>query len=253
MQTWTATLGRSAPREPVLVIGPDDALRRALTREIEALRMPVVTADDLRTAVRDDAPASARASTVLVPERAIRTDTFEQELAALRIRTGSPGLVPIAFGRSPDPARRRALRQAGVDLALFGRFGRHALRFQINRALSPWSARRPRGELRAPMEWRTRTHACGRSKAVRCYSLSSRGAYFVTPRPWVVGSQLAIELPIPRGTLLLAGHVLYTRMGDEDGGRGLPRGMAVGFDPLSEHLERVIRADVSATQRALEV
>ncbi|MBJ18630.1 MAG: hypothetical protein GY910_18105 [bacterium] len=79
-------------------------------------------------------------------------------MAKLRIRTHSPRLVPIAFGRAPSDARRLEIRQAGVGLALFGHFGRHALRFQINPARAPFPERAHQGELGAPKEWRTRTY-----------------------------------------------------------------------------------------------
>ncbi len=250
MNTWNGTHLTPLTQDPILVLGPDGPFRRALTNEVEALPAPVLVADSLRQAI-DEAPAFECApGIVLVPEAWI-DDDFETGLAELRIRAGSPALVPIAFGRAPDDERRREIRQAGVDLALFGRFGRHALRFQVNRAVSPWADRSPRGERRAPVEWRTRTYSSGKEKSVRCYSLSSGGAYFVTPRPWVVGSDVALELPVGRDRLLVSGRILYTNMGD--GRNGLPRGMAVAFRPLSEHIQQVIREDVTTTHEALEV
>jgi Tfp pilus assembly protein PilZ len=237
--------------DPILVVAPDDEFRAVLAREIESLPARVQLADDLDRAEAShfDRPPHV----VLIAQQEIDADAIEQRLAALRIRTGDPDLVPIAFGRAPTRARRLALRQAGVDLALFGRFGRHALRFQINRARASWARRAPRGELRAPMEWRTRIFSSGRTKEARCYSLSSGGAYFVTPRPFVVGSEIALELPIGRRRLLVAGHVLYTGTGDTSANHGLPRGMAIGFDPLSERVQNVIRRGISASQRGLQV
>lgn len=88
---------------------------------------------------------------------------------------------------------------------------------------------------------------------MRCYSLSSGGAYFVTPRPWVVGSDITLELPVGRERLLVAAHILYTNMANASDRRSLPRGMAVAFRPLSEHIQQVIRQDVTATHQALEV
>ena len=237
--------------DPILVVAPDDEFRTVLAREIESLPARVRLADDLvqAEATRVDRPPHV----VLIAQQEIDPDCIEQQLAALRIRSGDPDLVPIAFGRAPTEARRQALREAGVDLALFGRFGRNALRFQINRARASWSRRAPRGELRAPMEWRTRIFSSGRTKEARCYSLSSGGAYFVTPRPFVVGSEIALELPIGRRRLLVAGHVLYTSTGDTGANHGLPRGMAIGFDPLSDRVQNVIRRGVSASQRGLQV
>ncbi len=250
MQTWNGSQLATHRLDPILVIGPDGPFRRALAKEVEALPAPSLVAESLADATEKAANADRAPSIVLVPEPAIDAD-FETALAELRIRSGAQDLVPIAFGRAPGDERRREIRDAGVELALFGRFGRHALRFQVNRALSPWSVRPPRGERRAPMEWRTRTYSSGKEKAVRCYSLSSGGAYFVTPRPWVVGSDIALELPVGRDRLLVSGRILYTNVGDSR--TGLPRGMAVAFRPLSEHIQQVIREGVTTTHEALEV
>ncbi len=93
----------------------------------------------------------------------------------------------------------------------------------------------------------------GREKAARCYSLSPGGAYFVTPRPWIIGSEIALELPVDRGRRLVAGTILSTNVGDPTDRHALPRGMAIAFRPLSEHIQQTIREDVTATHRALEV
>jgi len=252
MNAWSGTTQTRLTNSSILLIGPDSRIQKTLIHELQSLSATTLTADSLREANRACRGNDRPPSIVLLPEKRIVTTEFEEELGALRIRTGAPELVPIAYGKTPTPERRRALRNAGIDLALFGRFGRHALRFQVNRALSPWATRRPRGELRAPQEWRTRTFSSGKEKAVRCYSLSSGGGYFVTPRPWVVGSDISLELPVGRAErLLIEGRILYTNFaGDE---RALPRGMAVSFRPLRDHIQQVIRSDISATQAQLEV
>lgn len=253
MQTWNGTQLTSIDEAPILVIGPEGPLTRALAREIESLPTRALHAPDLVAAIDVAAGFSTPPSIVLVPEPSIEVDTFEGALANLRIRAEAPRLVPIAYGRAPDDARRREIRDVGVELALFGRFGRNALRFQVNRALSPWVELAARGELRAPKEWRTRTYSGGREKQVRCYSLSSGGAYFVTPRPWVVGSDISLELPVGRERLLVSGRIVYTNAGNDADRKGLPRGMAVAFRPLSEHIQQAIREDVTATHEGLEV
>ena len=251
MNASHGTTQRQLSQSSILLIGPDTRIQKSLVRELQGLSTTTLTADSLSNASRIYEGCDRAPSVVLLPERQIDPIAFEQELGALRIRTGAQRLVPIAFGPTPTTERRRALKNAGIDLALFGRFGRHALRFQVNRALSPWATRRPRFELRAPKEWRTRTYSSGKAKAVRCYSLSSGGGYFVTPRPWIVGSDISLELPIGHERLLIDGRILYTNFGGDD--RALPRGMAISFRPLHDHIQQVIRADISATQSRLEV
>ena len=208
---------RSLPaRSAALVIGEDSAFRRALVQELAGLPMPVTMAESLRLGAQAaDCRDRSAPRVVLLPESEVRVDEFEQALAELRVRAGSPRLVPIVFGRAPSPERREALRQAGAELALFGRFGRHALRFQVNRALAPAAQRSLRGERRAPMEWRTRVFVSGREKLVRCYTLSSAGGYFVTPRPFVVGSAIDLELPSSATAALRdpRPHRLHQRLG----------------------------------------
>ena len=253
MNAWTGANLKEHGLDPILVIGPDAPFRRALAREIESLPTLALTADSLQAASELARPEGRPPSIVLIPETQIRPEDFESQLAELRIRLGSPRLVPIAFGRVPDDDRRQEIRQAGVDLALFGRFGRHSLRFQINHAVSDFARRAPRGELRAPKEWRTRIFSLGKEKTVRCYSLSSRGAYFVAPRPWIVGSEVDFEVPVGRDRVLLSGRIVYTHVGHDSDRRGLPRGMAVAFRPLSKHLQKAIRDDVTTTHQSLEV
>ena len=243
-----------SPRGAALVIGADSAFRRALASELAALPMPVLLSGSLDAAARALASSREKPCIVLVAENEVDPDEFEQTLAELRVRSGTPRLVPIVFGRAPSAERREALRRAGAELALFGRFGRHALRFQVNRALAPASQKARRGELRAPMEWRTRVFASGREKLVRCYTLSSTGGYFVTPRPFVVGSTISLELPSstsPR--FVIEGRIVYTHAAGSEVGKSLPRGMAIAFSPLETGLEGVIRRGVAASQSALEV
>jgi hypothetical protein len=253
MNAWSETKRPPLARGPILLVGPDSEVRRALVQELHSLPASTMTALDLDEAIAGRRETRTPPSVLLLPEDLIRPDEFETQLAELRIRSGSPGLVPIALGQTPSAQRRMALRDAGIDLALFGGFGRHALRFQINRALSRWATRRPRGERRAPQEWRTRTFSSGREKAVRCYSLSSGGGYFVTPRPWVVGTDLFLELPMGRERLLVEGRILYTNVSGDGSGRALPRGMAITFRPLFNDLQRFIRNGVSRGQAKLEV
>lgn len=241
-------------RSAALVIGEDSAFRRALVQELAGLPMQVTSAASLRAAVLASDAARTAPKVVLLPENEVVPDEFEQTLAELRVRSGSARLVPIVFGRAPSRARREALREVGAELALFGRFGRHALRFQINRALAPSAQRSARGELRAPMEWRTRVFAAGREKLVRCYTLSSAGGYFVTPRPFVVGAEIDLELPsssLPR--FVIHGRIVYTNASANEAEKSLPRGMAVAFERLDSGLEGVIRRGVQASQSALEV
>lgn len=254
MHATSHSLRNPMARGAALVIGADGDFRRALEGELRALPMPVTSAESLAAAAESIGSDGEKPRVLLIAEHDVDVDALEEQLALLRVRSGSPRLVPILFGRAPSAERRAALREVGAELALFGRFGRHALRFQVNRALAPASRRSIRGELRAPMEWRTRVFAEGREKLVRCYTLSSTGGYFVTPRPWIVGSKVALELPSSSPKpFVIEGRIVYTHASGSNADKSLPRGMAVAFSGLDADLERVIRRGVAASQTALEV
>ena len=76
----------------------------------------------------------------------------------------------------------------------------------------------------------------------------------MTPRPFVVGAEIDLELPsssVPR--FVLHGRIVYTNASASEAEKSLPRGMGVAFEPLEADLEQVIRRGVEATQSALEV
>jgi hypothetical protein len=97
---------------------------------------------------------------------------------------------------------------------------------------------------------RSRSHACGSGRA---REVSSRGGYFVTPRPWVIGSDIDLELPIGDARLLASRRIVYTNPGDDADRKGLPRGMSVAFRPLPQPVRQMIREDVLATHAGLAV
>jgi hypothetical protein len=251
--TWSTATRTLPTTSPILLVGPNSRIVHTLDQELRALPIRTLLAETLDQACTRFAGCLHPPAALLLPESIVRTDAFEEQLAELRVRTGSPQLVPIVFGHVPKEKRRHALREAGIDLPHFGRVGRSALRFQINRALSRFATRKPRGEIRAPKEWRSSMVASGREKSVRCYSLSSAGGYFVTPRPWVVGTDVSLEIPIARGRLSIEGRVLYTNRTGSAEGSGLPHGMAVSFRPLRHPVQDLIRHDVTDTQTRLEV
>jgi hypothetical protein len=253
MEAWQAPKISPHLQGPILLWGGGSPFHATLAAELRAMRAPVVHAPDLEGLI-EAVPAQGSPPSVLVlPESRIDPGEFEAMLTELRIRTGSTRLVPIAYGRMPSVKRRLALRNAGVHLALFAPFGRNALRFQINRALSPYANRKPRGDLRVPKEWRTRTYSAGREKRARCYSLSSGGAYLVTPRPWVVGADVALELPLEGKRVRIDGRILYTNAPGSIDRPTLPGGMAVAFRPLPQPVQDAIRADVSRSRFGLVV
>lgn len=149
MKVWNGRSTAPLADGPVLVIGPDSPFTRAIAREIEALPARILRADSMVDAAARVGDLGQAEAVLLIPESEIEPDVFEAEVVELRSHTHASRLIPIAFGQAPDDERRHAIREAGVELTLFGRFSPHALRFQINRALTPWAEHAPHGERRA--------------------------------------------------------------------------------------------------------
>lgn len=172
-------------------------------------------------------------------------------LAAMRARARDAGPTFVAVGPRPSTSERQALRRAGVELGLWEPVGGHALRFQLNRAAHRARSQTLRGEERVPTEWAVRFWVAGRAKQASVYSLSSGGVYLATPRPSQRGCEVALELPLPEGSVQLAGRVVYTNVPGNLAKQALPYGMALQFTAVQPEAQDAIDANV--TQRAGEL
>jgi hypothetical protein len=171
---------------------------------------------------------------------------LREALAALREGSASPDLVFIAAGTAPAPPARRRLRGAGVDLALWDPVGDHALRFQLNSAMTKRRAAYLRGDARSPTELSADVVAAGRRKQARVYSLSGGGAFLETARPSMAGANLTIEIPFPAGAVHVVSEVLYTNVPGNLANSSLPTGMAVRFSEDDLRTCAEIRRNVSS-------
>ncbi len=165
-------------------------------------------------------------------------------LTACGRRLDDGSLVWLVVGRSPEPERMQALRDAGVRLALWEPFDDGALRFQVNRALAGLCEIAPRRELRVPVGLATEIRAGARRKVAGVYTLSAAGAFLETPRPSLKGAPVSLDLPIGAG-ITAEGRVVYTNVPGNLRKRTLPVGMAIAFTGLPDEAEQVIRRRVA--------
>jgi CheY-like chemotaxis protein len=147
----------------------------------------------------------------------------------LRRECSSPNLVVLASGKRPSDAERERLREGGVKHALWLPVTDHALLFHLNNACYPEQPGTKRNELSAPVGWMARAMVAGRSKLTQVYALSAGGAYLLTDRPSLRGSELVLELPLPEGPMHLEAEVLYTNVPGNLRRNNLPTGMYVEF------------------------
>jgi len=228
----------------VLVLGEHGALLSGLADRMRALRF---------RAIRSKTPQDA---IVLAHERGYRFDAalidtsmpaldLGSALVDLRSLAGEQGIAFLATGVKPSAEECARLRDAGVLFALWQPIGDHALRFQLNRATTHDPGVSLREEQRVPTEWSTRVTVGGRPKPASVYSLSAGGAYLATGRPSMRGAEMAIDLPLPGGTISVLGRVLYTNVPGNLARSHLPTGMGVRFIDTPIDDRRAIDEQVS--------
>lgn len=163
----------------------------------------------------------------------------------------TPGIV--AVGPAPDESVRAALREAGVDRALWEPYDDGTLRFIVNEELLEEDEFRARGEQRVPTTLLARVEVGGRLKDALVYNLSVTGAYLETPRPSMRGARLVLELPIPDGDVRVGAEVVYTNVPGNLQRSALPLGMGVRFLAVEAEATDRLRRYVEDRARRFQV
>jgi hypothetical protein len=239
----------------LLVVGaqaPDMELLRGRLARLGYRTVAVKTPDQALPLLR---VSGGRIGAVAVPSD-LPTTSLRGALEGLRRAAAGQELTFLGTGRDPGSACRRALREAGVELAAFDPIDPHTLRFQVNRALagSQASARRRRGTVRAPADWPVTVRAGGRSKRGRVYSVSASGAFLTTEQPSVVRSRLALEISLAgERRIALEARVAMTNVPGNVMRRSLPFGMGVQFERISEAASVALLVYAEERLRALAV
>ena len=212
-------------------IGAADRLRK-LGFSVSSVRSPLEA--------RPEAAPAVVVVNALLPEDCL-DHCLELHRAALREHS----LLGLVLGRSISSARRSQLRRAGFSLQVLAPIDQGALRFQVGRGFlarrKPGATRR---ELRAPVPWAARALASSRQKHVSVYNLSPGGAYLETPRPWLSGTRLRLELAGVGLSGGISGRVVHTNVPGNLMNRRAPVGMGVHFEEASAEQLRAIEAAV---------
>lgn len=167
----------------------------------------------------------------------------EAGLRAL-VRAGAGGALPIvASGPKPEKRELRALRRAGVEIALFEPFLDSELRFVLNRALH--HERSSRGDVRVPTPFDATASGGTGDKRVGVYNLSRSGAFLETLRPTPEGGQIVLHLPLESGEIEVEARVITTNVPGNLQRPNLPMGMGVKFVNLSDSAAQAIASYVN--------
>jgi len=216
-------------------IGGPEAAARALARlagRLDALGYPVAEVESAAglPALWLDRGAENRPAAVLSTR--LEVEEFDAALDVMCRLSARRPLSLLVYGPALKHPERLRLREADVALALFESFDPSALRFQVNRALGPL-APPPRAAARAPIEMEVFLRTGLRTRPVRVYTLSSRGAFLLMDRPLRPGRRAELEVPAggfhrPRAV----GRVTFANAAHAPAQPGLPPGVALRFDKV---------------------
>jgi hypothetical protein len=227
----------------VLVLDTQSSeLGRAAMRLLE-LGIDVLYANDLDEAMLLAHQERGRLAAVVAPVALGR----EVLLAALErlctgLRAGPRGLVLV--GPEPEPASVQTLKDRGVEWGLWEPFDERELRFAVTAAMSTGDHADPRKEVRIPKAIRSAVFTGRHRKEVTIHDLSATGAYLATKRPFLEGTRLTLEIPLPDETLVCKVEVVNAKTADKPGRPDVPDGMGVAFTELSEQAEGALRLHI---------
>jgi Tfp pilus assembly protein PilZ len=159
----------------------------------------------------------------------------------------------MAFGKLPDPAQCKLLRQAGVLLALWDGYDDGVLRFQINRLVCGEHKNSARESRRAPIHAPVRVLVGGREKEGILYSLSEGGCFIETPRASMDGARLRMVFSLHGQSIEIDGVVVFANVPGNLQRPNLPLGMGVRFEGVPDSALKPITAFIQQRMNSLEV
>lgn len=234
----------------ILLIEPDPHRTETLAAQLVRLGVEPVRVTGLAEAVSVVRSRSYLFAGVLVPT-ALPAPHVAKALEAMRAVESV--LPAMAYGKGPDAAHRKALRQAGVLLALWDGYDEGMLRFQLNRLTSGEQISRARATRRAPTHSAVRILVGGREKQGLLYSLSEGGCFVETPRASMDGARLRVLFELDGQSFELDGAVVFANVPGNLQRPNLPLGMGIEFDTLDASTSRSLGRLIRGRLEALEV
>lgn len=225
-----------AERQHVLILGPEERGRTLAGRLSLLGCCRGVAAPHLDGALRARAasprgfPAGFLASDHGLPDLADVLRQLAAHEPAGRVRW-------IAFGPRPEPAALGALREAGVEFALFDPANDEELRFVVNQALHRGAASVPRADQRVPADLPARIVTRNGEKVALIYNLSATGAYVATPRPTLRGGTVKLLFSLPGGEVALDAQVMWNNVPGNLRRFNAPIGMGLRFTAVPDDLQ----------------
>jgi hypothetical protein len=215
-------------------------LGRAALRLLE-LGIDVLYANDLDEAELLARQESERLGAVLIPATS-GLDRVEALLSRVcsQLAAGARGLVLV--GLEPEPEFVEVLRAKGVTWRLWEPFEERELRFVMTAAMATEHGGERRKNPRIPSEIATTVFMGRHRKDVTVHDLSATGAYLAATNPFLEGSRLSFEIPLPDGLVAGKAEVTNAKTADRPGRADLPEGMGIAFTQLTPGSRETLEA-----------
>jgi CheY-like chemotaxis protein len=242
-----------AGRKLLLLIDAGGESMHVLASRVRRLGYLVVrakTTEEAKQLLCD--PRYAVSAAVIPPDLPVAN--LRTALEALRRLPAVEHLAFLVSGRRPSSGRRRELKDAGAEFALWEPVDAHTLRFQINQAMAGHVPRASRRRaLRAPASWPVDLRVGRRHKEARVYTISAKGAFLATPAPALPRTIVVAKMALPMATVRATGRVVFTNVPGNLMKRSLPVGMAVRFEGTPPETEALLQMYAEVRHCVLEL
>jgi hypothetical protein len=234
----------------ILLIETDPTRTGSLAAQLVHLGIEPIRVSDLDEAIEVVESGQYSVSAVLLP-----SDIPGKEVrrALKRMRRSEPLLPGMAYGKTPDRAQRKHLRQAGVLLSLWDRYDLGVLRFQVNRLVSGENQPSIRASRRVPIHTPVRVLVGGREKEGFVYSLSEGGCFIESSRASMDGARLRMIFVLGERELEIDGVVAFANVPGNLQRPNLPLGMGVRFEDVSKPNRASLARFIKERMNSLEV
>jgi len=215
-------------------------LGRAALRLLE-LGIDVLYANDLDEAELLARQESELLGAVLIPATfgLDRVDALLSRVCS-QLAARARGLVLV--GLEPESEFVEVLQAKGVTWRLWEPFDERELRFVMTAAMAAEHAGERRKTPRIPTEIATAVFMGRHRKDVTVHDLSAGGAYLSATNPFLEGSRLSFEIPLPDGLVMGKAEVVNAKTADRASRADVPEGMGIAFTQLTPGSRETLEA-----------
>ena len=234
----------------ILLIDSDPNRSDAIATQLVRLGVEPIRVDDLADAVGLVKAWEYAIEAIILPSD-LPSGPVHKALKSMRRR--QPVLPAMAYGKAPEGKQAKALRDAGVLLALWDGYDEAMLRFQLNRLIAGETPSVVRGSRRAPTHLPVRVSVGGREKEGTLDSLAEGGCFIASPRASMDGARLTISFELEDWRFELPGVVVFANVPGNLQRPNLPLGMGVRFGEMPAASRDRLKRFIQKRMETLEI